>query len=71
MATPKVTDNPKLFERVCYMLKLEVTTFQLPTQLYFFNVGPDKIAKKTKTISAITVCRFFETTLYLKHIIKW
>ena len=30
MATPKVSGNQKLFERVCYMLKLKVTTFQLP-----------------------------------------
>ena len=31
MATPKVPGNQKLFERVCYMLKLKVTKFQLPT----------------------------------------
>ena len=31
MATPKVQGDPKLFERVCYMLKLKVTKFQLPT----------------------------------------
>ena len=28
MATPKITGNQKLFERVCYILK--VTKFQLP-----------------------------------------
>ena len=27
MATPKVPGNQKLFERVCYMLKLKVTKF--------------------------------------------
>ena len=31
MTTPKVPGNQKLFERVCYMLKLKVTKFQLPT----------------------------------------
>ena len=31
MATPKVPGDKKLFERVCYMLKLKVTKFQLPT----------------------------------------
>ena len=32
MPTPKVPGNQKLFERVCYMLKLKVTKFQLPTR---------------------------------------
>ena len=27
MATPKIPDNQKLFERVCYMLKLKVKKF--------------------------------------------
>ena len=31
MATPKVPGDQNLFERVCYMLKLKVTKFQLPT----------------------------------------
>ena len=31
MATPKVPGNQTLFERACYMLKLKVTKFQLPT----------------------------------------
>ena len=31
MATPRVPGDQKLFERVCYMLKLKVTKFQLPT----------------------------------------
>ena len=31
MVTPKVPGDQKLFERVCYMLKLKVTKFQLPT----------------------------------------
>ena len=31
MATPKVPGNQKLLERACYMLKLKVTKFQLPT----------------------------------------
>ena len=31
MATPKVPGDQKLFERACYMLKLKVTKFQLPT----------------------------------------
>ena len=31
MATPKVSGDQKLFERVCCMLKLKVTKFQLPT----------------------------------------
>ena len=31
MTTPKVPGDQKLFERVCYMLKLKVTKFQLPT----------------------------------------
>ena len=31
MATPKVPGDQKLFERVCCMLKLKVTKFQLPT----------------------------------------
>ena len=30
MATPKAPGNQKLFGRVCYMLKLKVTKFQLP-----------------------------------------
>ena len=29
MATPKIPVDRKLFERVCYMLKLKVTKFQL------------------------------------------
>ena len=31
MATPKVPGDQKLFERVCNMLKLNVTKFQLST----------------------------------------
>ena len=31
MATPKVPGDQKLFERVCYTLKLKVTKFQFPT----------------------------------------
>ena len=31
MATSKVPGDQKLVERVCYMLKLNVTKFQLPT----------------------------------------
>ena len=31
MATPKVPGDQKLFERVCALLKLKVTKFQLPT----------------------------------------
>ena len=31
MATPRVPGDQKLFKRVCYMLKLKVTKFQLPT----------------------------------------
>ena len=31
MATPKVPGDQKPFERVCHMLKLKVTKFQLPT----------------------------------------
>ena len=31
MATPEVPGDQKLFERVCYMLKLKVTKFRLPT----------------------------------------
>ena len=30
MATPKIPGDQKLFERVCYMLKLKVAKFQLP-----------------------------------------
>ena len=30
MATPKIPGDQKLFERMCYMLKLKVTKFQLP-----------------------------------------
>ena len=29
MAPPKISGDQKLFERVCYMLKLKVTKFQL------------------------------------------
>ena len=38
MATPKVPGDQKLFERVCYMLKLEVTKFHLPTPNDFWAV---------------------------------
>ena len=38
MATPKVPGEQKLFERVCYMLKLKVTKFQLPTPNGFWAV---------------------------------
>ena len=31
METPEVPGDQKLFERVCYILKLKVTKFQLPT----------------------------------------
>ena len=30
MATPRIPGDQKLFERVCYMLKLKVREFQLP-----------------------------------------
>ena len=30
MATPKIPGDQYLFERVCYMLKLNVTKFQFP-----------------------------------------
>ena len=30
MATPKIPGDQKLYERVCYMLKLNVTQFHLP-----------------------------------------
>ena len=30
MATPKIPGDQKLFERMCCMLKLKVTKFQLP-----------------------------------------
>ena len=32
MATHKAPGDQKLFERVCYMLKLKVTKFQFPTR---------------------------------------
>ena len=35
MATPKVAGDQKLFERVCYILKLKVAKFQLPTSSGF------------------------------------
>ena len=35
MATPKVPGNPKLLERTCYLLKLQVTKFQLPSPYGF------------------------------------
>ena len=35
MATPKVSGDQKLFERVCYMLKVKVTKFQLPKSKSF------------------------------------
>ena len=31
MATPKVSGDQKLFEMVCYVFRLKVTKFQLPT----------------------------------------
>ena len=31
MATPKVPGDQKLIERVCYMLKLKLTKFELST----------------------------------------
>ena len=31
MATPEALGKQKLFERVCYLLKLKVTKFRLPT----------------------------------------
>ena len=31
MATPKIPGNQKLFEKVCYMLKLKVTKFHFPS----------------------------------------
>ena len=38
MATPKVSGDQNLFERVCYMLKLKVMKFQLPTPNGFWAV---------------------------------
>ena len=38
MAAPKVSGDQKLFERVCYMLKLKVRKFQLPTLNSFWAV---------------------------------
>ena len=35
IVTLKVPGNQNLFERVCYMLKLKVTKFQLPTSNSF------------------------------------
>ena len=42
MATPKIPGDQKVFEKVCYMLKLKVTNFQLPrpikvSELYLKN----------------------------------
>ena len=31
MAKPRIIGDQKLFERLCYMLKLQVTKFQLPS----------------------------------------
>ena len=45
IATTKVPGDQKLFERVCYMLKLKVTKFQLPTH-NGFRVVLDKRADK-------------------------
>ena len=42
MATPKVPGDQKLFERVCYMLKLKLTKFQLPTSNGFRAVFKNK-----------------------------
>ena len=38
MAKPKVPVDQKLFERMCFMLKLNVTKFQLPTPNDFRTV---------------------------------
>ena len=38
MATPKVPGDQNLFERVCFMLKLKVTKFQLHTHNGFLAV---------------------------------
>ena len=35
MATPKIQGDQKLFERVCYILKLKVTKFQHPRSIGF------------------------------------
>ena len=46
MATPKVPGNQELFERVCYMLKLKVTKFQLPTPngVLYAKAKSDKVS---------------------------
>ena len=44
MATLKVSGDQKLFERVCFMLKLKVTKFQLPTPYGFSAVLKKKTA---------------------------
>ena len=38
MATPKIPGDLKLFEMVCYMLKLKVTKFQLPRPNGFWAI---------------------------------
>ena len=40
MTTPKVLGDQKLFERVCYMLKLKMTNFQLPTPNGIVQIFP-------------------------------
>ena len=61
MATPKVPGDQKLFERICYLLKLEVTKFQLPTPNGFLAVlykpaWASKIGLKFVSINRSTVC---------------
>ena len=49
MATPKVPGDQKLFEKVCYMLKLKVTKSQYPTPTLEIN----------NMIQSMEIFRFF------------
>ena len=53
MAIPKVPGDQKQFERVCYMLKLKVTKFHLPTPNGFWAVLKKTAGKEFAPLSKI------------------
>ena len=85
MATPKIPGDQRLFERVCYMLKLKVTKFHLPrpnavmvSELYLKTSWgwqicpppPSKIGLKQELLTAGSSAGTLDSSIYLSTIMK-
>ena len=67
MAKPKVPGDQKLFERVCYMFKLKVTKFQLPTPNGFWANLPPPPPPSKIGLRIFTFCYILNT----KNDVSW